>query len=571
MGPFERISPLELQVDIDSFPIERNVLGSAVCHVAGTEKLSVREKEVFALSRDPDTFYEINVSSDVTSTDYYEDTPKEIWDLLEESIKSLKDKRVVLLSSTYEGGGVAMQIPPLTNFMREHGVDIHWLVAEPDDDAFLVTKKMHNLQQNVMDPAERFTDKDKATHRKFGMSNCWGMKEKGLFDGTDVFWFEDPQLVGMLPELMKEHPDAQFVYRNHIQTDGNLMATEGSPQKDIWEYLRDELKVGSVNTYVAHPPEEFWPHDVADRVVPIPPVSDMFEDLTRPVANEEKDEKLDWIDSQISDQNERQREHNTKRYGEKGAHIDDQPALDRDRRWLTGFARFDLAKGQATNMELQLRIVQIMQAMNVDERLIPQTIVAGNGATDDPDRAMVLNSMLELRRTKYKSIEDYITVIGLEHDYVAVNTLISKSMYTENFSIAEGWEHRRTESMAHGVPSISSDAGGLPYQGREGQGGHVAKLDDLDNELDRIAYSIIETIVDVDLYEKKREGTLEWFDKFGKPELTTVANVIRYARAMRNVADKIWEISNLVLVEVEPVNDGELVAAKSQFSLLNFN
>ena len=197
-------------------------------------------------------------------------------------------------------------------------------------------------------------------------------------------------------------------------------------------------------------------------------------------------------------------------------------------------------------MELQLRVVNKLVQRNAPEELIPLTIIAGNGATDDPDREKVLSQMLELRRTKYAPIQKYITVIGLEHDYVAANVLIGESMYTENFSTAEGWEHRRSESMMKGVPSLSSDAGGLPKQGEDGQGGHVAKLADLDNELDRIAEIVVGTILDPDEYAAKRKETLEWAEEFIRPDLGTVPNIIRVALNLSGKGNKTWMTSELL-------------------------
>jgi trehalose synthase len=473
------------------------------CHEAD------RTEEVFALQRDPATFYEINVTSDITKEQRKEDADPAFWEMMEAEVAPLVGQKGFVLSSTYEGGGVAMQEPPALDLYQQLGVDIKWLVSERDDEAFEVTKKMHNLQQDVLTPDVQFTDDDIAKHQEYGLKNFEGMVEKVPgFAEADFYWIEDPQLAAMIPKLMEINPKARFIYRNHIQTDRDKMAAEGSPQNRIYEYLRDVCQVGNVDTYVAHPVEQFVPYGTPN-VAYMPPTSDLREDLNRPIGPLERAEKKHWINGQVTKQNLQRQEANRVAYkletGEEPTdevlHRDDQPLINWDQKLLTGFARFDKAKGQQYNMQLQLLITrklrEIGQQTGLDvEPLIPHSIVAGNGATDDPDRNLVLGQMIGLTQTEYEEIKDHITVIGLEHDYAAVNVLLSESMFTENFSTKEGFEHRRAEGMLKDVPSCSTNAGGLPLQGLDGQGGFVADLARMDEELDRIANEIVMDILE---------------------------------------------------------------------------
>jgi hypothetical protein len=531
------------------------------CHEAD------RMGEMFAIERDPATHYEIKITSDITLEQYKEDTDPALWELMEAEVAPLVGKKGFVLSSTYEGGGVAMQEPPALNLYQQMGVDIKWLVSDPDPEAFEVTKKMHNLQQDVLTPDVQFTEADKAKHQDYGLANFQGMIEKVPgFAEADFYWIEDPQLAAMIPKLMELNPGARFVYRNHIQTDRDKMAAEDSPQNRIYEYLRDECRVGDVNTYVAHPVEQFVPYGTPN-VAYMPPTSELREDLNRPIGPLERAEKKHWINGQVTKQNlQRQEVIRAAHLLEPGEepsdevlHRDDQPLIDWDRKLLTGFARFDKAKGQHFNMRLQLLITRKLRqigqqaGMNEDEidALIPHSIVAGNGATDDPDRKLVLGEMIGLTQTEYEEIKPYITVVGLEHDYAAVNVLLSESMFTENFSLAEGFEHRRAEGMLKDVPSCSTDSGGLPLQGLDGQGGFVAELANIDAELDRIADEITMDILDPERYEARREQTRQWAKEYIIPELTTPANVTRFARivtgkAVENENGRQWKVGELL-------------------------
>jgi alpha,alpha-trehalose phosphorylase (configuration-retaining) len=512
-----------------------------------------RTQEVFALRRNPFNYYEIDIDSDVKAEDLRGEVSEEAWELMEEEVDGLAAELdgapVVMLSSTFEGGGVAMQIPPEINFLRQRGINVYWLVAERDDEAFAVTKKMHNGQQDVARPGaepEDFTEADAAKHVEFGMKNFEGMKERvPYFGDAAIYVFHDPQLVGMLPAVKELNPDARIIYRNHIHTDRDKMAQEGSLQNRIMRHIHEICGVNGVDTYVAHPVDSFVPYGTAN-VAHQPPVSSLQEELNQELSPERVAEKLDSVDRQIARQNRRQQARNARLLGEDSAHVDDQGPLDRGRDWITGFARFDWAKAQMLNMELQKRVIDQLAAAGVPESEYPLSVIAANGATDDLDRETVMNYLLEQRRTTYGAYQDYIRIIGLEHDYEIPNALQSSSLFTVNFSIAEGWEHRRAESMLKGVPSISSDAGGLPMQGRDGQGGLVANLGDLHNELDRIAAEVAGDIVDPERHQERTQTTLDWAEGFIRPELTTVPNVIRDARIMRGHGDMTWRISDLV-------------------------
>lgn len=527
-----------------------------------------RSKEVFALRRSPNNYYEIEVTSDITLEDYRKNTSPELWNLMLDETEALVGKNLVIFSSTFEGGGVAMQEPPLINFLRQRGVNVRWLVSEPDAAAFLVTKKMHNLQQDMLEPDVQWTEEDSAAHAAYGQKNIQGMltgkpltpeeEAEGItyqpvegLDEADVYWFEDPQLIGGMRDLMALNPEAEYVYRNHIQTDRDLMAQEDSPQNRIYRHIHETCGVDLVDTYVTHPVEQFVPHrspDAEYREAYMPPVSDDFEDLIRDLTPAEIQEKQFWINAQIARQNRERQDHNAALYGEEFRHIDDQPPINWSQDQMVEFSRYDLAKFKECQMMLAVKIVDKSRAAGIPDEKILRSVIAGNGATDDTDREKVLNITLVDRRDKYGAYADFITVIGLAHDYTAVNALFRSAKYSSNFSKKEGFEHRRAESMMKGVPSFSSNRGGLPIQGRDGEGGgHVIDLDNLDAELDRIADEIVADQLDPERYAARTQATRDWARTFIKPELTTVANVTREARIASGRGDRTWQVQELAV------------------------
>jgi glycosyltransferase involved in cell wall biosynthesis len=520
-----------------------------------------RSKEVFALGRNPDNYFEIDIKSNVRPEMYRPFTPKAMWDLMKREVATIRGKTVIFGNSTWEGGGVAMQEPPTVQFLRAEGVDAHWLTSKPDDAAFKVTKKMHNLQQDVLGPGERYTDDDKDVHREYGRKFVAEASERvPYFAEADYIWWEDPQLVGGLEDARAINPRAKHIFRNHIQTDRDKMAREGSPQNDIYKYLHDDCGVGGVDTYVAHPVPQFWPEGT--KVVPMPPGGDPFEDLNMPLTPEERDEQFEWMNGQIEKQNVAMQIEYVKRYDEElgagnwpreWAHVDDQPPIDRSRPLLSDWARFDWAKGKHHVLDLHRRVTDRLKEWGVPEDKWPQTIDAGNGATDDTDRSIVRAEMMRLRREEYAGYQDKITVIAFDHNYRAPNALLTESFWTEIMSTEEGFEHRRAESQRKGTPSASTNAGGLTLQGKDGEGGLVADLADIDNELDRLANEIAMDIVDPERYEARRRATLKWAGEFCNLEYGTVANVIRVARILNGKANEVWQIRDIIAAEEQKV------------------
>ena len=59
----------------------------------------------------------------------------------------LRGARVLHLSSTYYGGGVAEILSSLVPLLNNLGINTHWRVLRGGEEFFAVTKAMHNLLQ----------------------------------------------------------------------------------------------------------------------------------------------------------------------------------------------------------------------------------------------------------------------------------------------------------------------------------------------------------------------------------------------------------------------------------------
>jgi hypothetical protein len=413
----------------------------------GPSEAADRTEEVFALRRDPETFFEVEIETDVTLEDYEEITPTPVMELarreattmLEEALaKGQRNICIVEAGSTWEGGGVAMQVGPFMNFTIKLLRDIiekderfegmaaegHWLVGFPDEEAFETTKFMHNGRQLNVEPGAQFTEEMQAIHTRYGEENYGGvrefregmpeplrhgMKHLAVFQRATHLILDDPQLAAMLPLIERDRPDLQVDTRNHIQTNRDSIADPDSLQHAIETYLIETCHFNNQHAYMAHPVEQFVPYGT-ENVAFVPPICDPFEDLNRPQDMAERERHREWINSQIEKQNRVRQmgwaELYNETYGvgnwdEAWAHVDDQDAIPWDKPGLfilDEFSRYDWAKVKWVAMYMHKYVHDELTEIGTPEALEARgnllTIITGNGATDDGDKKKILPEIL---------------------------------------------------------------------------------------------------------------------------------------------------------------------------------
>ena len=118
----------------------------------------------------------------------------------------LQGKRIVHLSATAFGGGVAEINYALVPLMADVGLDVEWRIIQGDDEFFGVTKTIHNALQG--DP-HGLTKQQEATFRRYNALNA-----EQFEDDYDYVIVHDPQ-----PAAMVDHfpdSDAHWIWRCHI-------------------------------------------------------------------------------------------------------------------------------------------------------------------------------------------------------------------------------------------------------------------------------------------------------------------------------------------------------------------
>ncbi|MEX0668803.1 MAG: hypothetical protein WD061_03645 [Candidatus Saccharimonadales bacterium] len=518
--------------------------------------LQNRKNEIFQLSRDNET-YEVDIESSITLEDYRSITLEKDWSLLQEFVRDNQGKKVVFINPTMAGGGVAMLRPPLVHMLRCLGVDAHWFVMEPFSDhranPFIFTKQMHNILQRQAPEDERITTEGKLIHQRWNDENAKVLINQPAIKSADVIVIDDPQPAPLKKYLEKVNPNAKWLWRNHIDTDGSLMADPSTPQGEIAEYIFKECGIGDVDAIINHPVEQFIHPDFDDKTYFAPATIEPFDGLNRQLSDAEIQEGIDFINQEIALKNAE--------FERAGRAEDIQQFLDTNRRRIMLVARFDESKGMDKAMELGVAARDLMSDKGVGKQDLPQIILIGNGSVDDPSGIPMFEEMLQLRRQAYPDCKEDIILMRLKHNYMAVNAIMyPKSQADGSFSgrelvamqtsEAEGFETRITDWLRHGVPVVISNRGGMQLQVVEGQSGVVLDYDKPDRDIDKGAKFIADLMMDETKYEEVRQSTLDTAKSFNSREFTTVSNAIRWLRIFSHIyqdipADKRWKISEI--------------------------
>lgn len=133
--------------------------------------------------------------------------------------KRLNDLRVVNISSTFYGGGVAEILSSLTLAQRAIGIRADWRLIQGSPDFFSVTKKLHNALQGA---AIELTDLKRHHYEQIVFQNALRMDLE-----ADVVVIHDPQPLPLVTHFRRTCP---WLWRCHIDL--------SQPNQAAWKYLR---------------------------------------------------------------------------------------------------------------------------------------------------------------------------------------------------------------------------------------------------------------------------------------------------------------------------------------------
>jgi trehalose synthase len=311
----------------------------------------------------------------------------------------LQGKRVKMVNSTAVGGGVAEMLNRLVPLLDELGVKTGWEVITGGNDFFDVTKGFHNALHGAP-----FTLTQQA--RDVFMSHTEQNRRRMEFD-EDFVVIHDPQPAGLVAS--KDQSSAKWVWRCHIDL--------SHPNDDVWSFLQP-----MVERYDA----AVFSSPAFARQLAIPQA--LFYPCIDPLS--EKNKELD--DSYIQE-------------------VCDNFGVDRSRPIVTQISRFDRLKDP----------LGVIQAYKMAKKYVDfQLVLAGGGASDDPEGAVVLKEVQDAAAQD----PDIIILELPPWCALEINALQRASTIVVQKSLKEGFGLTVTEALWKSKPTIASAVGGIPTQ-----------------------------------------------------------------------------------------------------------
>jgi len=313
--------------------------------------------------------------------------------------RDLKGKTIKMINSTAVGGGVAEMLNRLVPLLSELEVPAHWDVITGGNDFFEVTKAFHNALHGT--PYEL----TKAAQEIFLMYN--EQNRKRLQFDEEMVVIHDPQPLALVRTRQKSR--AHWVWRCHIDL--------SNPDAHVWEFLRP---------FVEQYDAAIFSSQSFARQLPIPQY--LFYPCIDPLS--EKNKELE--ESQIRK-------------------ICDELGIDRSRPIVTQVSRFDRLKDP----------VGVVQAYKLAKKYVDcQLVLAGGGAKDDPEGAVVLQEVREAAGND----PDIIILDLPPWCALEINAIQRASTLVVQKSVKEGFGLTVTEALWKGKPTIAGAVGGIPNQ-----------------------------------------------------------------------------------------------------------
>jgi trehalose synthase len=331
--------------------------------------------------------------------DYRDIVGSDVIDELQLFGERLAGRGVQNINSTAVGGGVAEILMRMVPLLQDLGVNAFWNVIKGGEKFFEVTKKMHN-----------------ALH---GKAVTWSKEELDLFEETnatnaeqmdlkgDVLLIHDPQPIG----LIRKRPviGKKWIWRCHIDF--------SNPDPFTWNYLKKYIEQYDVSIFSA-------PAFARQLTIPqalVPPSIDPLSDKNRDLPQETIDSVLDRF------------------------HIDKRRPI------VTQISRFDYLKDP-------VGVVRVFR--QVRKYIDCQLVLAGGGATDDPEGAQVL---AEVQEEANNDPDIFLLLLPPASD-IEINALVRASSVVLQKSLREGFGLTVAEALWKAKPVIAGAVGGIPLQ-----------------------------------------------------------------------------------------------------------
>jgi len=335
--------------------------------------------------------------------DYVAVTGEDVIDRLRQLARPLRGTKVVHVNSTYVGGGVAEILSKLVPLQKDLGLDVRWEVIRGEERFFQVTKSFHNALQGVPVPLGGNVFQ---VYEETGAQNAEQLRS--ILEEADIVFIHDPQPLPLLRSCPNRK--GKWIWRCHIDL--------SHPYRPVWKYLRNFVQEYDASIFSLADFAQPLPHTQYLMQPSIDPLSEKNMDLTQ---EEVRAAKL--------------------RFG-----------LDPDRAIMLQVSRFDRFKDP----------LGVVKAYRLAKSFAPslQLVLAGGGATDDPEGEAVLADV----RNEAGTDKDIHVLLLPPDAHVTINALQRGADVVVQKSLKEGFGLTVTEALWKEKPVIGGDAGGIRLQ-----------------------------------------------------------------------------------------------------------
>ena len=313
--------------------------------------------------------------------------------------EKLQGKTILNINSTAVGGGVAEILNRMMPLMKDLGVDFRWDVIRGDEKFFVITKKFHNALHGV-DVA--ISDEEISYFLVVNQQNASELSISG-----DIIFIHDPQPIALIEK--KSELGNKWLWRCHIDF--------SKPIPSIWNFLRPYIERYDSAVFSA----PAFARQLLTKQVLVSPSID-------PLSDKNKDLPEEFIDK-----------------------IFEKFGVDRSRPVVTQISRFDYLKDP----------LGVIRAFKLAKKYVDcQLILAGGGATDDPEGMNILKAV----NNEAESDPDIFVLFLPPGSDLEINALQRGSTIVLQKSLKEGFGLTVAEALWKSKPVIASAVGGIPLQ-----------------------------------------------------------------------------------------------------------
>jgi len=342
-----------------------------------------------------------------------------LMDEIKRLAEPLQGKRVLHLSATAFGGGVAEINYTLVPLMADAGLDVEWRIMRGADEFFAVTKAIHNALQGA---PRGLTAEERAVYERYNRETAEELQAADY----DYVIVHDPQPAAVIDSAGPAGPN--WIWRGHIDF--------STPNIEVLEFLLPWLR--RYDASVFHMREYVPTADGLGLVAIWPPAIDPLQPKNMALSAED------------------------------AAYIVDQFGVDVDRPLLTQVSRFDPWKDP-------LGVIDAYRSVK-ERHPDVQLALVGSMAHDDPEGWEYYN-----RTVEHADGDPDIYILSNMNNVgaVEVNAFQVHSQALIQKSIKEGFGLTVTEALWKGRPIVASRVGGIVAQIEDGETGWlVGTVDD---------------------------------------------------------------------------------------------